>query len=183
LPEWLLVARREEGVQEKRSLEENEKRILEYLATAPGLKALAHKVRDKATKKMVDTEYKMSEVDETPWCGCFVNWCLIKAGLPRGHGALARKWLTYGTEEPINQPRVGAITVVHKEPTKAIGNMTLTGFHVGFYVGGPPSAPTLLGGNQGDRVCRKSFAGWKVRGYRWPVEPQQAGAAKKKRPK
>jgi hypothetical protein len=38
--------------------------------------------------------------------------------------------------------------------------MTASGYHVAFYLRGPAHAPTLFGGNQGDKVCAKTFHGW-----------------------
>jgi len=47
--------------------------------------------------------------------------------------------------------------------------MTTSGYHVGFYVGGPAQFPVLLGGNQSNKVCRRQFIGWNVLAYRWPI--------------
>jgi len=79
-PEWIKVACGEEGTSEKPGLDKNEARILEYLATVPGL----------ANVKYKKTDHMMSDIDETAWCACFVKWCLIQAGKSKGPGAQAR---------------------------------------------------------------------------------------------
>lgn len=61
-------------------------------------------------------------------------------------------------------PRVGAITVIHRTP---FGDSS-SGWHVGFYVGGPPDAPYLLGGNQGNAVKFSQYYDLDEVHYRWP---------------
>lgn len=148
------------GVHEYEGLGEgqNNPRILEYLKTVSYL----DKKTKKYTYKKVSSEHIMSSVDETAWCACFVKWCLEHAEkqvarLP----ATAESWKTYGQE---TSPRLGAITVIHRTPFQD----TSTGWHVGFYVGGPPDAPALLGGNQGNRVCVSQFYDLIEYFYRWP---------------
>jgi len=110
-----------------------------------------------------------SEVDETPWCACFVNWCLHRAGQPTNQmNAGAEGWKYFGLSLPLVSPRLGAIAVVRKKPTAAIASTTATGWHVAFYLGGPAMTPTLFGGNQHNSVCAKYFHGWTIVAYRWP---------------
>ena len=179
-PPWIKIACEEElkDTAELRGLDQNNPLILQYLASVRGLASIPYMVHDKALKKRVPSGKMMGDVDETPWCGCFVNWCLSKAGMRHG-GALAKGWMEYGDEVPLDKPRVGAVTVIYHQPSKSTQNMTATGYHVAFYVGGPADSPVLLGGNQSDCVCRKQFPAPKytVQAYRWPVAPK---AAKKK---
>jgi uncharacterized protein (TIGR02594 family) len=162
---WLAIAFGEQGVKESPGLAKNNPRILEYIGSFPYLQQTPHRVRDPKTHTMVATPYKMDQVDETAWCACFVAWCLRRAGQPtNGMNAGARGWLNYGLH--LGSPRLGAITVVHKK--HASKSITSTGNHVAFYMGGPSYAPTLFGGNQGNRVCAKDFHGWTILGYRWP---------------
>jgi uncharacterized protein (TIGR02594 family) len=161
-PPWITAARAEErrGVREIRGQAGNEPRILEYIATVPELATIPV---SKGSSTM------MSEVDETSWCGCFVNWCLKHAGLPGYPGinaARARRWLDFGA--PLVTPRPGAITVMYKQPGASTRGTTSSGFHVAFYTSGSGNSVTLLGGNQGNKVCEVPFRGWTVRGYRWP---------------
>ncbi|HEY2899719.1 MAG TPA: TIGR02594 family protein, partial [Polyangia bacterium] len=171
-PPWIKIACEEElkDTAELRGLDQNNPQVLKYLASVPGLAAIPYMVFDKTLKKKVPSGKMMGDVDETPWCGCFVNWCLRRANMRTG-GALAKGWMTYGDELPLDQPKVGAVTVIYHQPSKSTQNMTATGYHVAFYVGGPADSPVLLGGNQSDCVCRKQFPAPKftVQSYRWPV--------------
>lgn len=155
-PPWLRVAVGEEKTREIPGVAGNNPRILEYLAVAPGLAKFDHKV------KGVATGHKMSEVDETAWCACFVGWCLKKAGKGGIRGARAADWATFG--KALSGPTVGAITVLYRPPFSD----SASGWHVGFWIGGAPSAPILLGGNQNNSVCRKQFIAPHRLIYRWP---------------
>jgi uncharacterized protein (TIGR02594 family) len=163
-PAWLAAAHGEEGVKEESTRDKNNPRILEYLATAKHLATIedtitrrgsdGKPVKDEHNKVIKDaTGYKMSEVDETAWCACFVNWCLDQAGEKRLKGATAQKYNEWGRE----QDHVGAITVIYREPF----NDSSTGYHVGFLIGGNrrEGYVCLLGGNQNNSVCRKWFIG------------------------
>ena len=166
---WLFIAFKERNVKETRGLPGNNPRILEYLSTVPGLKNIPHKMKvtiDGKSQK-VNSGFKLSDVDETSWCACFVKWCLQGAGVSTlGMSASAQSWERFGT--PLLKPRLGAITVIYKKPSSATARMTSSGYHVSFYAGGPPNNPTLFGGNQDNRVCAKEFPGHKVMAYRWP---------------
>ena len=95
--------------------------------------------------------------------------CSSDLGKSRGPSASAQDWLKYG--DPLDDPRVGAITIVHHEPDKSTKSTTASGWHVAFYVGGKGNSLTLLGGNQSHAVKEKTYAGyWEVKGYRWPKE-------------
>jgi uncharacterized protein (TIGR02594 family) len=154
------------GVQEKSGRADNNPRILEYLSSFTYLSELDDKIKVKdATGKKVDqkTGYKMSEVDETAWCACFVNWCLVQAGEAKGKNAGAKSWQTYGKG---GDAMTGNICVIEREPFGDSGS----GWHVGFFLAGDPKAGyvALLGGNQGNRVCRRWFVGLKSSAQRWP---------------
>jgi uncharacterized protein (TIGR02594 family) len=161
---WLEIALREAGVKEVPGLEKNNPRILEYISSFPYLRDVRYLGRESKADERVHSE---AEVDETAWCACFVAWCLRKAGQPTpGTTARAKDWLQFGTA--LSRPRLGAITVVHKHPTRSTAGMTTSGNHVAFYLRGPAHAPTLFGGNQADKVCAKTFHGYSVLGWRWP---------------
>ncbi|GFO54906.1 hypothetical protein GMSM_19130 [Geomonas sp. Red276] len=95
--------------------------------------------------------------DETPWCSSFVNYCMEKAGYEGTDCAAARSWLEWGKR--IDTPCLGCIAVLSREG----------GGHVGFYVGESAETVTLLGGNQGDRVCLAQYPKSRVLGYRIPT--------------
>jgi uncharacterized protein (TIGR02594 family) len=158
-PSWLAVATREQerGVREERGLDHNSSRILEYLAMAPTLVNIRH-----TDKQHPDSPYMMNQVDETAWCAGFVKWCLEQAGVAtRGLSAQANAWRHFGEE---TTAREGAITVIHRTPFGDSGS----GWHVGFYIGGSPDAPALLGGNQDNRVGFSQYFDLKEAYFRWP---------------
>jgi len=145
---WLEVAELELGVHEDSLPDAHNQRILEYHATT-ALHALA---------------------DEVPWCSSFVNWVLLQAGFDGTNDALAASWLNWG--EPLNQARVGAITVIKKiGATSDAQTGSSTGNHVGFLIEATPTHVRLLGGNQSDQVRYSNYPldKWTVRGYRWPA--------------
>ncbi len=148
---WLKLAGKEVGVAEIAGPANNPK-ILEYIATFPYL----------ATIKVKNSALTMAQTEETAWCACFVNWCLLCAGQVGGPGALAESWLKYGTE--LADPVPGAITVIYGAPSPGT---TASGWHVGFWLGGTADEPRLLGGNQGNQVSDFTFDR-KVKGWRWP---------------
>jgi uncharacterized protein (TIGR02594 family) len=154
-PAWLKVAADEEGTRESAGLTRNNPRILEYLASVAALAGIKYQQHGTATR------YMMSDVDETAWCACFVNWCLKQAGKPAHGSASARAWLRYGHT---TGPKTGAICIIYRKPFSD----SASGWHVGFWIGGPPQAPILLGGNQNNKVCRKQFVGIEQVYFRWP---------------
>lgn len=165
---WLAIALMEQGVKEVGGLDDNNPRVLAYLASFSYLAKVDHLIKNPADPKgaMIKSDYKANEVDETAWCACFVNWCLRQSYQDTsGMNAGAQGWKRFGRS--LSQPRVGAIATVFKEPNKKTASMTTTGWHVAFYLGGPPESPTLLGGNQHNMVCTKAFYGYQIH-YRWP---------------
>lgn len=58
--------------------------------------------------------------------------------------------------------------------------MTRSGWHVGFYLGGTPGVPVLLGGNQDNGVVRKPLGNYEAKNiyYRWPTEADTDGRKK-----
>jgi uncharacterized protein (TIGR02594 family) len=181
-PPWIKYACWEEEVDihEFSGLEDNNPRILEYIATVPRLAQIKYKYSvkylDKKTKKKltreIDSGKMMSEVDETAWCACFVNWCLMKANMSPPGYSRAKDWRKYGTSLDPKDLKLGAVAVIFHKPTAATANMTHSGWHVGFYIGGPSDHPVLLGGNQSDMVCRKQVKGDEIF-YRWPTAPPE----------
>ncbi|MCX7685034.1 MAG: TIGR02594 family protein [Acetobacteraceae bacterium] len=152
---WLDIARREIGQKEKGGLEANP-RILAHIATFPYLASIPHKAQG----------VPMNLTDETAWCACFVNWCLLRAGQRGWTSAMAETWQSYG--QPLDTPRPGAICVMFNPGLGA--STTASGWHVGFWTGGaePGRDPILLGGNQGNAVTEQAMQG-EVRAYRWPA--------------
>jgi uncharacterized protein (TIGR02594 family) len=100
------------------------------------------------------------ERDETPWCSAFVNWCIEQVGYQGTDSAWARSWLAWGQEADWNNLLPGAIVVLRRGENSG---------HVGFFVGSDDQSITLLGGNQGDRVCEASFPQSRILGIRIPA--------------
>jgi len=90
-------------------------------------------------------------VDETPWCSAFVNGIAWELRLPRSKSAAARSWLGVGRPVNLTDARPENDVIVIRRGTGEIQG------HVGFYAGWSPQGLLILGGNQGDQVCIKSF--------------------------
>lgn len=105
-------------------------------------------------------KYKTTE-DETPWCAAFVCWCLENAGFQSPKSAWSLSFLNWGVQ--LGGPKLGCIAVLRRgiDPNKG---------HVGFVVGYNALTISILGGNQGNKVCIRTYPRAVVRGYRWPKE-------------
>jgi uncharacterized protein (TIGR02594 family) len=141
-PEWLRLARAEVGQAEIPGTKDNP-RILSYYA-----KAGFPGINDEAT----------------PWCAGFVNYCLESAGVAGSKSLAAREFLNWGKE--VKKPYVGCVAVLWR-----VSPQSWQG-HTGFVVGETATHIKLLGGNQDNKVCVKSFPKNEVLGYR---EPMKAG--------
>ena len=130
------IAKGEIGVHETPGTASTE-RILEYLRSA--------------------TDSPLAELDSTPWCAAFVNWCLIQAGLPEANTTWARSFLTYGKQT--NSPKIGDLVIFSRGD----------GGHVGFFAGWTNDSHTLinvLGGNQSDQVKYSNYSNTNLLGFR-----------------
>lgn len=119
VPEWIKIAMKEVGTQEIFGTRHSD-RVLEY-----------HKVSGGFSE------------DEVPWCGSFVNWVFLQAGINEtvSYPARAKSWLKFGVTSII--PIVGSIGVKSRKG----------GGHVCFIVGKNKDGDLFcLGGNQSDEV-------------------------------
>lgn len=139
-PKWYQIACREmaTGVDEIPGPSQHNPRIVEY--------------HEATTLKATD--------DETPWCSSFVNWCMMKAGVPRTNSAAARSWLKWG--QPLDQPRLGCVVVFERPPQPTSG-------HVAFFEALSGDRIRALGGNQGNQVNISAYRANQLLGYRWPT--------------
>jgi uncharacterized protein (TIGR02594 family) len=147
---WLTIAKAEKGVKVNGAPQQHNQRIIEY-----------HKT----------TTFKAT-TDEIPWCAAFVNWCLIQAGKTTCNSAAAIAWLDWG--QKLEQPRVGAITIIHNKAKKKgydASTGSSSGNHVSFLVSQSSSHITLFGGNQSLQVKESVYPleRFEVLGYRWPL--------------
>jgi uncharacterized protein (TIGR02594 family) len=140
-PLWLVVARAELGVHETPGADNNARVQAYFAATSMGTHT----------------------PDSVPWCSAFVNWCMKQAGIEGTHSAAARSWLDWGV--PLLKPKLGCVIVF----SRPLGGPQSG--HVGFYVGtNVNGAYSVLGGNQGDRVCVADYPASRVLGWRWASE-------------
>lgn len=142
-PTWLMRARREIGIKEIVGLKHHP-RILEY-----------HNATRLHAKE-----------DEVAWCSAFVCWVMEGSGIASTRSAAARSWLGWGLD--LSEPRPGCVVVLERH-TKDNPNAA----HVGIYVGPGEEVGTImvLGGNQSNQVCIKSYTKERVMAYRWPDLP------------
>jgi uncharacterized protein (TIGR02594 family) len=162
-PPWYEIALQELAARVSERGSGDNPRILEYLATCN------------------DLEEGEADRDSTPWCSAFVNWCLARAGFEGTDSGWARSWAQWG--EAVDPPRPGAIAVWARGRTSP-GAPVTTG-HVGFLVEDLGDSLLVLGGNQSDCVCLKSYPKhgfltdtvdsgapvselYELLGYRWP---------------
>lgn len=94
--------------------------------------------------------------DEIPWCSSFVNWCVSKAGYTPTRSAAAKSWLTWG--QKIDKPVHGCIVVLTRTG----------GGHVAFFESESEGLVKLLGGNQDDAVCQRTYPTSRVVAYVLP---------------
>jgi uncharacterized protein (TIGR02594 family) len=163
-PRWYEFALQELAACVAESRSGENPRILEYLATCDDLE---------------EGEWAQ---DSTPWCSAFVNWCLGQAGIEGTDSGWAWSWAEWG--EPLETPRLGALAVWARG-RKSAGEPVVTG-HVGFLVEDLGDSLLVLGGNQSDCVCLKTYPKhgyltdtvtstgpvrelYELIGYRWPV--------------
>lgn len=137
--QMLAIAQKEIGITETPG-NRSTARIVEYLRTTT-------LDRDDANK------------DETPWCSAFACWVGAKAGLKTTRSAMARSWLKWGVET--KTPIPGAI-VVFRRGAPPSG-------HVAFVLAVRGDAVEVVGGNQGDGVCKRRYLSTLVLGYRIPA--------------
>lgn len=122
-----------------------------------------HDIIGKASNSRVleyfhDIGQKWVTDDDTAWCAAFVNWVLLKAGLPTTGSLLARSFLTYGSKTTV--PQVGDIVVFWRiSPSSIYG-------HVGFFIKEVDGKVYVLGGNQNDSVNITAFPKNQVLDYR-----------------
>jgi uncharacterized protein (TIGR02594 family) len=139
VPGWLTVARSLEGLRERPG-SEDEPLILD-MAKALGVRY---------------------QHDSVAWCGLAVGYAFHQDGLrdlPR-YLLRARAWATYG--RPC-EPRIGALLVFWRGRPDGFEG------HVGFYEAESSKYFTVLGGNQGDALCKRRIPKHRLLACRWPL--------------
>lgn len=138
-----------------------------WMQTARSLIGTDEKIRGRNNPVVVAMYAKVghAEVKNTsvPWCAAFVGAMLEEQGFTSTRSLLARSYLKWGIELPA--PRPGCVVVLRRPVNGADDGFS---GHVGFFLSETPTTVTLLGGNQADSVCVRTFNRKFVLGYRWP---------------
>lgn len=103
----------------------------------------------------------------TPWCGAFAAFCMSKSRMPVPSGAAAaRNWKNWGIGLPLASTDIprGAVVVL-SPPQDGTGGTGHVAFFNQFTSDG--KMVELLGGNQGNKLQRTSFAVSKIAAIRW----------------
>ena len=98
------------------------------------------------------------EDDSVPWCAAFVGAVLKDAGIKGTMKLNARSYLDWGEE--VTKPEAGDVVIFWR------GKKDGWQGHVAFFVRFDGDKIVVLGGNQGDAVSIKSYAGSRWLGYR-----------------
>lgn len=98
------------------------------------------------------------EGDETDWCAAFVNFCLFSSGhFGTEHpGARSFFWNKKNQFIKLSEPQKGSVGVRRYAPFEDPEWASGKG-HVGFVTSASATQVTLLGGNQDNTVCHKTF--------------------------
>lgn len=102
--------------------------------------------------------HKWVKTDETAWCSAFMNWCSMKANLPRSGKLNARSWQQIGTK--VTFPLVGDIVIFWRESYDSWKG------HVGIYINSNDKFIFTLGGNQNNCVCIMPYPKQRLLEYR-----------------
>ena len=103
---------------------------------------------------------EMIDDSKVPWCSCFVNWCIQKAGGKGTRSAMARSWLSWGKA---SDGKAGDIVVLRRGTSSYQG-------HVGFLISKGLLYVEVLGGNQSNNVTIQKFLRAQVLGYRTSLD-------------
>ena len=95
--------------------------------------------------------------DETPWCACFVNYCLMMAAYPYTGKLNARSFLEWG--KGTDMPDLGDIVVFSRGKNPLLG-------HVAFFVREKDDLIYVLGGNQQNEVNISAYKKERLLSYR-----------------
>lgn len=97
---------------------------------------------------------------KTAWCSSFANYVVKRAGFKGTGSASARSWLKWG--QSVDTPKMGAIVIFWRvSPDSSYG-------HVGFFAGEHEEEIIVLGGNQDNQVCLKTYPKERLIGVRVP---------------
>lgn len=132
-----------------------------------GIKEIPGILNNQIIMAMLRLDNQWPENDEVPWCSAFVNWIAFNAGVKRTKSLLARSWLAFVPQIPIDCAEQGYDIVILSRGDNPPGpnNLTAPG-HVGFYAFHHGKSVWVLGGNQGDSVSISEYPIQRMLGIR-----------------
>ena len=134
--------------------------FIELALSHIGISEVAGTQANPEIAKFFDGFPNLPRSDEIPWCSLFLYWCAKQANLPippKNKAPMARSWLHVGT--PIDTPQVGDIAIFSRSSSPISG-------HVGIFCNQIKDNIFILGGNQKNSVCIKSFPKQNLIAYR-----------------
>jgi len=126
-----------------------------------GIKELKNGVVSEEVQEMFLAVTGKSVNTNTAWCSAFVGFVLKDGGYMYSNKLNARSYLKIGLE--VQTPIMGDIVIfwrVNKDSWQG---------HVGFYICSDDKDIYVLGGNQSNTVCVKSYSKSQLLGYRRPL--------------
>lgn len=118
------------------------------------------------------------DVVKDPWCAVWIGVELEEDRFTSTKKANARSYLNWGSPVPEGEEQEGDIVIFWRGKR----NDGVTG-HIGFILEADPSGFTVLGANQGDKVCIQRFSRQKLLGVRryaslWKTATSKVAATK-----
>ena len=118
-----------------------------------------------------------ADKDEVPWCSAFVDEIAHRGGCCTSNSLRARSWLAVGEGVVAAKAQPGMDIVIFNRGGPHDASIIDAPGHVAFFVahersheadapGQLPDLMTVLGGNQGDKVCEAVYSSRDVLGVR-----------------
>lgn len=106
--------------------------------------------------------------DEVPWCASAVCAWLEESDYLSTRSARARSYLRWG--QRLMTPALGCIVIIKRGGGNQPGPEDIRAKgHVGLFVDMPtPHEMIVLGGNQSNQVCERTYRLERLLGFRWP---------------
>ena len=132
-------------------------KLLKIAFTQYGIREISGEVSNIEVNKYFDA-LGLNYDDNYAWCSAFLNWCCMEAGLNYSGKLNARSWLEVGEE--VAEPELGDIVIFWRESEDSWKG------HVAIYINDDGNHIYVLGGNQNNMVCIKSYPSYRLLGFR-----------------
>lgn len=109
---------------------------------------------------------KWADKDEVPWCSAFVDEIAHRGDCCATKSLRARSWLQVGIGLSMDDAEPGMDIVIFNRGGPFDPTVIDAPGHVAFYVSHSLDLVTVLGGNQGDKVCEAVYSRRDVLGVR-----------------